>query len=186
MTLFAIRSCEAWNGPIIVFHQQDFERLKSSASSTKNAIDGEEGSSPRPFEYQECTDMDSALDFLSKTHPALATTAEVGPSTDIATAAAAATTAASVPKNCTTSIATTATTTDPFATKRRSKKSKLSAAPASSLRWNERFQELFRYKMQHGHCNVSAKSTDGDTKKLGEWVRTQRYEPSFVEQLFFL
>jgi hypothetical protein len=181
MTLFAIRSCEAWNGPVIVFHQQDFERLKSSASSTKNATDGEEGASPRPFEYQECTDMDSAIDFLSKTHPALATTAQVVPATNIATAAAAA-----VTKNCTTSTATTATTAAPLATKRKSKKSKLSVASTSSLRWNERFQELFRYKMQHGHCNVSAKSTDGDTKKLGEWVRTQRYEPSFVENLFFL
>jgi hypothetical protein len=181
MTLFAIRSCEAWNGPVIVFHQQDFERLKSSASSAKIATDGEEGASSLPFEYQECTDMDSAIDFLSNTHPALATTVEVGPATNIATAAAA----AAVPKNCTTSIATTATTAAPLAKKRKSKNSKLSAASASSLRWNERFQELFRYKMQHGHCNVSAKSTDADTKKLGEWVRTQRYDPSFVENLFF-
>ncbi|CAJ1965217.1 unnamed protein product [Cylindrotheca closterium] len=40
--------------------------------------------------------------------------------------------------------------------------------------WNEKFLELFRYKMQYGNCNVLAKDDDSTHKALGEWVRIQR------------
>eukprot|EP00980_Cylindrotheca_fusiformis_P018228 scaffold5916_cov92-Cylindrotheca_fusiformis.AAC.1 len=44
-------------------------------------------------------------------------------------------------------------------------------------RWEEKFQQLFQYKIEHGHCNPSAKSTDIATRKIGIWVGTQRYVP---------
>ncbi|KAL3934309.1 MAG: hypothetical protein SGBAC_009947 [Bacillariaceae sp.] len=44
----------------------------------------------------------------------------------------------------------------------------------AGAKWNEKFLELFRYKMQFGNCNVSAKANDNPHKALGEWVRIQR------------
>lgn len=45
----------------------------------------------------------------------------------------------------------------------------------AGAKWNENFLRLFRYKMEHGNCNVPTKANDNPHKALGEWVRIQRY-----------
>eukprot|EP00980_Cylindrotheca_fusiformis_P015876 scaffold4642_cov112-Cylindrotheca_fusiformis.AAC.1 len=61
----------------------------------------------------------------------------------------------------------------PTTTKRR----KGQAGSSKRSRWEEKFQQLFQYKIEHGHCNPSAQSTDIATRKIGIWVGTQRYVP---------
>lgn len=43
--------------------------------------------------------------------------------------------------------------------------------PPASVEWDTRFNELSRYKEEHGDCRVSARGKDST---LGRWVRTQR------------
>eukprot|EP00980_Cylindrotheca_fusiformis_P024875 scaffold12640_cov65-Cylindrotheca_fusiformis.AAC.1 len=65
MSVFAIRSCEGWSGPLIVFDQRDFERLRSSSSAAAAAV---EPSMSRTLEYRRCGDMKSVAKFLAETY----------------------------------------------------------------------------------------------------------------------
>eukprot|EP00980_Cylindrotheca_fusiformis_P016097 scaffold4767_cov86-Cylindrotheca_fusiformis.AAC.2 len=62
MSVFAIRSCEGWSGPLIVFDQRDFERLQSSSAAAV------EPSMSRTLEYRRCGDMKSAAQFLAESY----------------------------------------------------------------------------------------------------------------------
>lgn len=159
MTVFVIHSgSSGWNGPMIVFDRSDVERLMKS--STSPGVENDRSRKDEAtFEYQECTDMNSALEFLSKKHSTLL----VNSNMEVASVASPPPIAAAM-----------ATAKNSPSRKRKSEKPKLFQESGASSRWDERFQELFQYKMQHGNCNVSSKSSDDDIKKLGEWVRTQR------------
>eukprot|EP00980_Cylindrotheca_fusiformis_P030147 scaffold24460_cov157-Cylindrotheca_fusiformis.AAC.2 len=186
--MFAIRSCEGWSGPLIVFNQHDFKRLQSSVA--------EEDSASNIFEYRQFTNLKSAAEFLSGAHPSVSlmdqimvdpgdeSNAPTIPYIINPTNTAAADPPAAVGTttgNANATIAAMSGYHQPVSalapTKQRSKtkRPRVSAAALTAHRWDERFQELFQYKMKHGHCNVSAKSANDDARKLGEWVRTQRY-----------
>ena len=147
--------------------------------------------SNNPFEYREFATVENAVQYLSQPDmalplspptpqvdtnnaamPASPPTAQnfaAAPAPPLAVAAAPATAPLAAP------VTTHSDTSAPPKKKAR-KRAGSKSAPKSTVasRWEDKFQELFRYKMQHGHCNVSAKSKDADLKKLGEWVRTQR------------
>lgn len=46
------------------------------------------------------------------------------------------------------------------------------AKQKGDVSWDQHYQELFVFYLQHGHCNVPTKCADN--KSLGRWVSTQR------------
>ena len=49
--------------------------------------------------------------------------------------------------------------------------------------WETMYAKLVEYHGVHGHCTVSARSTDPETKKLAEWVNTNRTAEALGEML---
>ena len=42
--------------------------------------------------------------------------------------------------------------------------------------WNQRYEELKKFKEEHCHCRVTLKSS----RKLGKWVENQRYNKQII------
>eukprot|EP00980_Cylindrotheca_fusiformis_P027208 scaffold19376_cov107-Cylindrotheca_fusiformis.AAC.1 len=184
MSVFAIRSCEGWSGPLIVFDQRDFERLQSSSSAAAAV----EPSMSRTLEYRRFSDMKSAAQFLAETYESAfleqmmvdsrpsnepSSTKVATPATDstgtkkrkIATPESSVAAAAPPTVGRIAGQAVPSTTKSPVAI----------AGSYNRKQWEEGFQQLFQYKVKHGHCNPSATtSADDETRKIAEWIGIQR------------
>ena len=55
------------------------------------------------------------------------------------------------------------------------KKTILSNGKTQSQKWHDNYEELRRYREEHGNCRVKAgKKKDSSYSKLGKWVDHQR------------